>query len=84
LRKWLPPKVSIGITGPLFILTLNGVCLDRSVSTAIEDMCDLEFVCRIALRPTQGLIIRLRESLFNRTHLLNPLSIPRHLAIHRK
>ena len=70
MRKWLPPKVSIGITGPLFILTLNGVCLDRSISTAIEDICDLKFVQRIALRPTQGLLIRLRESLFIKPEMI--------------
>ena len=70
LRKWFLPKVSIGITGPIFILTFNGVSLDRSVSTAIEDICDLEFIRRIALRPTQGLIIRLRKSLFVKPEMI--------------
>ena len=78
LRKWLPPKVHLGITGPLFILTLNGVCLDRSISDAIEEACDLEFVRRIAIRPTQGLLMRLRETLF-----LKPEMIGRHSYLRR-
>jgi hypothetical protein len=57
LRKWIMPAVTLGITDPAFILTLNGKCLDRSVTTAVEQACDLEFMRRLAMRPTQGLII---------------------------
>ena len=44
--------------------------LDRSISTAIEDIFDLEFVRRIALRPTQGLLIWLRDSLFIKPEMI--------------
>jgi len=70
LRKWLPPIVSLGITGPIFSLTFNGVCLDRSVSTAVEHLCDMEFIKRLASRPTQGLIIRLRRSFFFKPEMI--------------
>lgn len=70
VRRWLPSKVSIGITGPSFIITHNGVSLDRSVSTAIDELCDREFIRRIVSRPTQGLIIRLRESLFIKPEMI--------------
>jgi len=37
---------------------------DRSVTSAIEDAWNLEFVKCLATRPTQGLIICLKDSIF--------------------
>mmetsp|Transcript_26122 Transcript_26122/g.37474 ORF Transcript_26122/g.37474 Transcript_26122/m.37474 type:complete len:888 (+) Transcript_26122:179-2842(+) len=77
LRKWLPPVVTLGITGPTFSLTYNGVCLDRSVSIAVEHICEMEFVKRLATRPTQGLIIRLRASFFLKPEMIGRQSYHR-------
>ena len=78
LRRWLLPNVTLGITGPVFILTHRGKCLDRSVTTAVEHACDLEFIKRIASRPTQGLILRLKDAI-----LLKPEMIGRQSYLRR-
>ena len=78
IRKWCPPDVKLGFTGPNFIITFNGTCLDRCVSTAVEHACNNEFIRRSALRPTQGLLIRLQNDL-----LLKPEMIGRH-SYHRR
>ena len=72
------PAVTLGITGPIFILTLNGKCLDRSVTTAVERACDMEFLKRLASRPTQGIIVRLKDVIF-----LKPEMIGRQCYIRR-
>ena len=78
IRKWCFPEVALGLTGPNFIITFNGACLDRCVSTAIEDACNQEFIRRLAQRPTQGLLIRLQNAV-----LLKPEMIGRH-SYHRR
>jgi hypothetical protein len=71
------PEVSLGITSPNFVITFNGKCLDRNVSTAVENACDLEFIRRLALRPTQGLMIRLKNSLLLNPEMIGRQSYPR-------
>ena len=57
-------SLPIGLTEPNFATTLNGKCLDRSITDAVDNACDLEFARRLALRPTQGVLIRLKEFLY--------------------
>jgi hypothetical protein len=40
-------------------------------------MCDLEFVKRLAARPTQGLIIRMRDSIFIKPEMIERQSFLR-------
>jgi len=56
-RKWCSPAVALGPTGSNFIITLNGKCLDRIVSTAVDEAFKQEFIRRLAHRPTQGLLL---------------------------
>jgi hypothetical protein len=77
MRRWILPAASLGITGPNFIITLNGKCLDRNISVAVENACDLEFMRRLALRPTQGLVIRLKNSLLIKPEMLGRQSFLR-------
>ena len=70
MRKWCSPDVALGLTGPNFSITFNGYCLDRCVSTAVEDACNKEFIRRLAQRPTQGLLIRLQNDLYIKPEMI--------------
>ena len=70
IRRWIMPAVYLGLTGPNFAITLNGKCLDRSITDAVDNVCYLEFTRRLALRPTQGVLIRLKEFLYIKPEMI--------------
>ena len=60
-----------------FIITFNGTCLDRCVSSAVENACNAEFIRRLAQRPTQGLLLRLHNEVYIKPEMIGRQSYHR-------